>query len=60
MDYRHAPSYDGWDARARKMFSYFSELRSAKLECQAEIGDTLSWSEFFRILIDKDLRHLPL
>jgi len=40
--------------------SYFSELRSAKLECQAEIGDTLSWSEFFKILLDKDLRHLPL
>jgi len=40
--------------------SYFPELRSAKLEWQAEIGDTLSWSEFFRILLDKDLRHLPL
>jgi len=37
--------------------SYFPELRSAKLEWQAEIGDTLSWSEFFRILLDKDLRH---
>jgi len=34
--------------------SYFPELRSAKLEWQAEIGDTLSWSEFFRILLDKD------
>ena len=32
--------------------SYFPVLRSAKLECQAEIGDNLSWSEFFRILLD--------
>jgi len=35
--------------------SYFPELRSAKLEWQAETGGNLSWSEFFRILLDKDL-----
>jgi len=36
--------------------SYFSELRAAKLECQAEIGGNLSWSEFFRILLDKSAK----
>jgi len=34
--------------------SYFPELRSAKLEWQAETGGNLSWSEFFRILLDKE------
>jgi len=31
--------------------SYFPELREAKLQCQVQIGETLSWSEFFRILL---------
>jgi len=30
---------------------YFSELREAKLQYQAELGRTISWSEFFKFLV---------
>jgi len=33
--------------------SYFPELREAKLQYQVEIGETLSWSEFFRLLVSR-------
>jgi len=36
---------------------YFSELREAKLQYQAELGRTISWSEFFKFLVGQ--RQVP-